>query len=105
MIHLVWLHFLGDYLFQTDNMATKKATELKWLTLHAIVYSIPFTLISIRFALITLVYHFTIDYFTSKVTSYLGSHGFRYWMFKSIGFDQAIHLTILVLTYAKFVHK
>ncbi len=40
------LHLLGDYITQTDKMATKKTTEWKWAISHAAVYTLPFVLLT-----------------------------------------------------------
>jgi hypothetical protein len=105
MIHLIWMHFIGDFVFQTDNMAINKSKSIKWLTAHAIAYCLPFMLISVRFALINCTIHWIIDFITSRITAYFNSNGYRSFYYKTIGFDQALHLTILVLTYTKFVYK
>ena len=34
-------HFIGDFLFQTDNMTENKNKSNKWLTYHLIAYSFP----------------------------------------------------------------
>lgn len=96
---LIWMHFVADFVLQTDKMATKKSTDSRWLFFHCWVYSIPFAFFGIQFALITLFFHFVTDYITSRETSYLWKKEQRHWFFTLIGFDQAIHLTTLLLTY------
>ena len=102
MIHLIWMHFVGDFVFQIDEMAINKSRSLKWLTIHAVAYCLPFMLISMKFALINCVIHWFTDFFTSRIASYFNNNGYRYFYYKTIGLDQALHLTILVLTYSKF---
>jgi membrane-bound metal-dependent hydrolase YbcI (DUF457 family) len=96
---LIWMHFVADFVFQSDKMALNKSKSNKWLFLHAWVYSIPFAFFGIRFALVTLFFHFVTDYITSRGTSYLWKKEQRHWFFTLIGFDQAVHLTTLLLTY------
>lgn len=36
------LHLIGDYLTQTDEMATKKTTDIGWAFIHSVVYTLPF---------------------------------------------------------------
>jgi hypothetical protein len=57
-------------------------------------------LISWKFAIVNGIAHFVIDWCTSRGTSYLWKKDKRHWFFSLIGFDQALHLTVLVLTYA-----
>lgn len=99
---LVWCHFLGDFILQTSDMATKKSSHNFVLFKHTALYSAPFIIFGIYFALVTLVTHFIVDWCTSRVTKkYWGNKNYNSF-FTIIGFDQAIHMTQLILTY-KFV--
>ncbi len=98
LLAIFWLHFLADFIMQTDEMALNKSHNWKWLTLHALTYGIPFLLFGWKYAIINSAAHWLVDFFTSKATSYLWSTGKRHWFFVVIGLDQAIHMTILVLT-------
>jgi len=99
VLALVWIHFVADFPLQTDKMAINKSTSNRWLLAHVTCYSLPFLLFGWRFALVTFCLHFVTDYFTSRGTSWLWKHEKRHWFFCLIGFDQAIHLTTLILTY------
>jgi len=63
MIQLI-LHMIGDYITQTDCMATNK-TKNSWAALaHATVYSLPFLFIgSWKAVLVIWITHFFIDRF------------------------------------------
>ena len=123
-ISLLVLHFVSDFLFQTDWMALNKSKSNKALTIHAAVYSLLFLAFGLRFAAITFLAHWITDYFTSKWTSklwffrelpatvqYEGEEpihlweyvdGKRHWFFVAIGFDQLIHFVTLALTWRYF---
>lgn len=97
-ILIIWIHFLADFVCQTDEMATNKSTSLLYLGLHVITYTLIMCVLGVTFALTNGVLHFIIDYVTSKCTSALWRKNKKHWFFTMIGFDQALHLTILILT-------
>jgi hypothetical protein len=118
-------HLLGDYVFQSHNMATKKTSESYWCLYHAIWYTVPF--LSITHSLIALsiigVTHFAIDRFKlavliTKLKNYfLGSFDSDVWKSKNgypdetpiwlstwlvIILDNTLHITINHLTIIYF---
>ena len=111
---IVTLHFLADFVFQNDKMATNKSSNNFWLFVHTCVYAITFFIgaaiflpISITtaaiFAAVNGVLHFVVDYISSRGTSYLWKQGERHWFFVTIGGDQAIHMLTLFATYIKLL--
>lgn len=96
---LIWIHFVADFVLQTDKMALNKSSSNKWLGIHCLVYATSFLIFGWYFALVTFFLHLVTDYFTSRGTSWLWKHNERHWFFTLIGFDQAIHLTTLILTF------
>ena len=84
IITLIWLHFISNFLLQSDRMAINKSSSNKWLSIHCIVYSIPFILISFKFALINGLCHFITDYITSRITSNLWKNNKRHSFFVTI---------------------
>jgi membrane-bound metal-dependent hydrolase YbcI (DUF457 family) len=98
LIGLFWLHFLGDFVCQSDQMAIHKSTSYGWLSLHVLVYTVCFIGIGWRFAVLNGAIHFLVDLFTSRGTTYLWQREKRHWFFTLIGLDQMLHLTTLVIT-------
>lgn len=90
-------------------MANNKAKSIKWLSLHVLTYSLltamgwaaftlnPWTLFLVF--VITFVTHWSTDFVTSKITGYFYLKQEWRKFFDTIGFDQLIHATTLLLTY------
>jgi hypothetical protein len=97
MYALIWIHFIADFILQSDTMALNKSKSVKWLLIHAAVYAIPFLIWGPLFCMMAFITHAVIDFFTSKGTSWLWQRNQRHWFFTLIGFDQALHLTMLFL--------
>jgi hypothetical protein len=101
---LVWMHFFMDFVCQSNQMALNKSKSNKWLAYHIVVYTLPFLFWGVKFALINGVAHFFTDYYTSRFSSKMWKRGvdgdpFGYRLFwVCIGFDQALHLTVLLYT-------
>lgn len=95
---VIWMHFFADFILQTDKMAINKSTNWKWLSIHIVVYSLPFFYFGWRYALINAAAHFVTDAITSRCTSYLWKKEKRHWFFVVIGLDQAVHMTCLLWT-------
>ncbi len=108
------LHFIGDFILQSNWMALGKSKHWRPLTAHALAYCVPFvSLVFVRtvpdalvFLGLTFATHWVTDYFTSRVTSRLWfvrnglwelqiDHRKRHWFFVAIGFDQLIHMWTL----------
>ena len=59
------LHLFGDYISQTDKMAKLKRVSIAWALIHALVYTIPFALITQSFLALLVIFitHAVIDHF------------------------------------------
>ena len=122
IIYILSVHFVSDFIMQSDEMAKGKSTSIKWLTLHilsylkgficsAIIFYVTITLIWGRIAspllilaycLVNAILHWVTDYFTSKETSRLWAELKVHQFFIMIGLDQLIHATCLILTFYLF---
>lgn len=103
LLALVWMHFVADFMLQSDKMAHSKSSSNKWLTIHVAIYTAPFFLFGWEFALLNGAAHWVTDYFTSRATTALFKRKENHWFFVVIGFDQAVHLTCMVLLYQYLV--
>jgi len=100
---IIWVHFIADFVLQSDRMAINKSSDNLWLSIHSLCYGLPFLalffIFGIKFIVFNIVAHFIIDWITSKGTSKLWKENKRHWFFVLIGLDQAIHLTILITSF------
>jgi hypothetical protein len=95
---IIWLHFIADFLLQSTYISMNKYKDWKVLVYHCFVYSLPFYIIGWKFALLAGLLHFPIDFITSRSTHKLYDMKEYHWFFVVIGFDQVIHMTILIFT-------
>lgn len=116
-IVLLAAHFVGDFIFQSDWMATNKSKSWKALALHVLVYSAViagvfnwsyflrgdhFVLSQIavgKWFALTFISHFVTDAITSRINARLWQANERHWFFVGIGADQLIHAVTLALTF------
>jgi hypothetical protein len=97
-IILVWLHFIGDFILQSDEVAKTKSSNNKVLLKHVLLYAIPLLMFGPLFASVNAGLHFIVDWVTSRLTSHYYKTGERHKFFVTIGADQALHLTCLFIT-------
>ena len=104
IILIVWLHFVADFIFQSDRIAINKSKSNLVLLEHVVKYCILFLIIGTWFAVLNAALHFIVDWCTSRITSYYWSKDKRHEFFVTIGCDQALHLTCLTTTYYWMKH-
>lgn len=129
VLAIILIHWVADFVFQTDKMAKGKSKNWNDLLSHTGTYSFVWLFIGgciylqqfrpynpehnkiiniywsywiprgILFVFITFIAHTITDYFTSRLNSKLWSEGKVHYFFISVGFDQVLHYTQLLLTY------
>lgn len=127
VLFIILIHWIADFLLQTQDMATKKSTSIYWLSKHIFAYilgTIPTALMvwivshSLMYALLWLIIngilHWITDYYTSRWTSklyvnqqfYAPNKYIKFFNFPAffsvIGLDQVIHYSCLFITYVIF---
>jgi hypothetical protein len=96
---LLILHFIADFILQSDWMAINKSKSNAALGLHCLIYSAVFLpFYGLTFAGITFGLHFAQDWLTSRINSKLWQANQRHWFFVGIGADQLLHYVLLALT-------
>lgn len=112
---IILVHWLADFVLQTDKMAKGKSKNWYDLLSHTSTYSVVWLLgiafmwdvkhanawisLSFKFAIITFVAHTITDYFTSRLNAKLWAKGDVHNFFISVGFDQVLHYAQLFLTF------
>ena len=113
--YLLLIHWLGDFIFQTQKMAMNKSKNIYWLITHVVVYTFTFFIalvflfdfaMVIAFCFFTFFAHLATDYVTSRWTSKFNKekkyYGFPAF-FSVIGLDQFLHQGQLILYYVIFL--
>jgi len=103
IIAIIWLHTFADFVFQGRYIGNNKGKKPHVLALHCIIYGVLYLFIDPLFAIVNGVLHFPVDYISSKLTGYFWKKKKEYLFFTTIGIDQALHYTILFLTYGLLV--
>lgn len=98
IILILGIHFISDFILQTDWMAQNKSKSNKALAVHVFVYHLPFYFFGWKFALTNMALHASVDFVTSRITSRLWQQKKVHWFFVVIGLDQYIHSVCLILT-------
>jgi hypothetical protein len=98
-IVVLWIHFISDFILQTDEMAKGKSSSNRILTRHVLTYGVFFLVyFGPAYALVNCILHWFTDYFSSRATSKLWKENRVHEFFVVIGLDQAIHATCLIAT-------
>ena len=100
---LVAIHWVMDFVCQSDYMAVNKSKNINVLAAHCAIYAAPFIFFNINYAVLLFMSHFLIDFCTSRGTSYLWKHKKVHEFFVLIGFDQVLHHIILFVGYCIYV--
>lgn len=108
-VYILLIHFLGDFVLQTDWQAKNKSSSLIALNRHVLGYSTVWGLASyvylgsisaaLSFMFITYIAHFATDYFTSRQVKKYFAKEDHHTGFVVIGFDQVLHYLQLWFTF------
>lgn len=122
---IIFIHWVADFVLQSDWQAQNKSKNnfalLSHTSNYSLVWLLPMCLVfgkmkegattewifwtTLYFSMITLVVHTITDYFTSRLNSKLWSAGKVHYFFVSVGFDQVLHYGQLFLTYYFLINR
>lgn len=112
-MYLIVIHFIADFILQSDWMAQNKSKNNEALGFHVAVYTLSLLFASVPLAFIVPVYngnlvlvwvllngaaHFATDYVTSRINSKLWAAKEVHWFFVGVGADQVVHYMTLGFT-------
>ena len=98
--YLLFIHWMVDFVFQSDSVAKNKSSSNTVLLYHCLMYGIVFALFTVNalYGFLLGLIHFPVDYITSRINKKLYASGRIHAFFVSIGFDQLLHfLTIFIV--------
>lgn len=96
---ILFVHFVADFMAQTDYMAKGKSSSNRVLGLHILIYSIFLIPFGVAYAIVNGALHFVTDYISSRASKRQWEKGDTHNFFVIVGFDQFIHVICLVWTY------
>jgi hypothetical protein len=108
LFYILVIHWVCDFILQTDYMAINKSKSWKALLLHTCTYSIFMgcgmgvflhSKEMVLFTGITLLAHTVTDAITSRISAMFWKQEKRWLFFVTIGADQILHYIQLILTY------
>lgn len=106
-ICILALHYVGDFVMQSDWMAQNKSRNWGALAIHVGVYTTTFLVIALLCGVLStvLVYvllnggiHFVVDAITSRISSKCYRNGDMHTFWCVVGFDQLLHQACLLST-------
>lgn len=107
ILYLLFVHWVGDFIFQSRWMANNKSHNLLALVAHVVVYTVVLAAgtwlwwpqakwpawLAMNFAA-----HLCTDFFTSRMTHRRWDEERMHAFFATIGFDQWLHAAALIVT-------
>jgi len=115
LLIIIFIHFVADFMCQTDKMAQNKSKSNYWLSMHVIVYTavtmvswiilFAFSMIYVPITAFILIFimHWITDYTTSRISSKLYQKGDIHNFFVIVSLDQVLHYIQLFLVYKYLV--
>lgn len=96
------IHFIADFIFQSDRMAKGKSSSNIVLGTHILVYTLFLLPFGVLYALINGALHFATDWVSSRMSKKMWEKGDTHNFFVVVGADQLIHVLCLVWTFGIF---
>ncbi len=121
VLYFLFVHWVADFVLQTQHMALRKSTSNYYLGMHVTVYTVTtilawwlmFLVIDLEVSKLTYFIaasaifgmHFITDYITSRITSKYYKAEKSHEFFVTIGFDQWLHYVQLFIVFNYIILK
>jgi hypothetical protein len=115
VLYFLLVHWVADFVLQTEHMALRKSTSNYYLGMHVTVYSVTtifawwllFLIVGLHATflqyveayLAIFVMHFITDYITSRITGKYYKAKKTHEFFVTIGFDQWLHYAQIFIVF------
>ncbi|KQS33959.1 DUF3307 domain-containing protein [Dyadobacter sp. Leaf189] len=107
ILSILAVHYLADFVMQTDMQARNKSSNNRYLADHVLVYSFVWFVFTVpilewsafTFFVVTFICHFCTDYVTSRMVKKYFATGNTHGGFNVIGLDQILHYVQLYMTF------
>lgn len=121
VLYFLFVHWLADFVLQTEHMALRKSTSNYYLGMHVVVYTVTtiiawwliFLIIGVQVTSLKyfeagtaiFVMHFLTDYITSRITGRYYKAKKSHEFFVTIGFDQWLHYVQIFIVFNYIILK
>lgn len=114
-IILLFEHFVSDFLFQDRKTAENKSSKFSYMFFHCIIYTSAMTTFFIPFINLRELYpvflifltlfisHIIVDSISSRLTTIFYKYKTWYLFFATIGFDQFLHTSVIIILIEQFI--
>ena len=122
LVMILGIHYVSDFLLQTRQMGENKGKSWKWLSIHVGVYTASLIMgmilvsdsfqFALTYSLLNGALHFMTDAITARISGYFylkslenktDKPNWMYFFWSTIGLDQLIHASTLILTLRLFI--
>jgi hypothetical protein len=101
VIWLLFAHWVADFVCQSNYIAQQKSKDVQALWIHCFVYGLVMGVLSwnFLFGCLMILFHYPVDYVTSRINADLWQQKRVHGFFVSVGFDQFLHYVIVLVTW------
>lgn len=115
IIWILFIHFIADFICQSDKMALNESFNIWYLLYHVSAYIIIIGIILMpfyiqkpdieigKFFTLNFLTHWIIDFIILRIKAKHWEQRKRHWFFVMIGFEQVLHISILLISWSYYI--